>query len=58
MERSELNELKEQLEAKGIQWAEAAEKIKFDVSLLNLYLVSPPVPISVINPLKKLLEAV
>ncbi|MBI5606922.1 MAG: hypothetical protein HY879_26630 [Deltaproteobacteria bacterium] len=57
MEKSELNELKEQIEAKGIKWEEAAEKIKFDVRLLNLYLVSPPVPISVINPLKKLLEA-
>jgi hypothetical protein len=56
MEKSELNEIKEQLEAKGIKWEEAAETIKFDVGLLNLYLVSPPVPISVINPLKKLLE--
>ena len=55
MEKSELQELKEQLEAKGIQWEEAAERIKFDTRLLNLYLVSPPVPISVINPLKKLL---
>ena len=57
MEKSELSELKEQLEAKGIKWEEAAEKIKFDVLLLNLYLASPPVPISVINPLKKLLES-
>jgi hypothetical protein len=57
MEKSELNVLKEQLEAKGIKWEEAAENIKFDVLLLNLYLASPPVPISVINPLKKLLEA-
>jgi hypothetical protein len=57
MERSELSELKEQLEAKGITWEDAAEKTKFDVRLLNLYLVSPPVPISVINPLKKILEA-
>ncbi len=57
MEKSELHQLKEQLETKGVSWAEAAEKIKFDVRLLNLYLVSPPVPISVINPLKKLLEA-
>jgi hypothetical protein len=57
MEKSELNELKEKLEAKGLKWEEAAEQIKFDVSLLNLYLNSPPVPISVINPLKKLLEA-
>ena len=57
MEKSELHQLKEQLEAKGVSWDEAAEKIKFDVRLLNLYLVSPPVPISVINPLKKLLEA-
>jgi hypothetical protein len=56
MEHSPLAELKKQLEAKGISWEEAAEKIKFDVSLLNLYLVSPPVPISVTNPLKKLLE--
>jgi hypothetical protein len=55
MEKSELKELKEQLEAKGIKWEEAAEKIKFDTRLLNLYLASPPVPISVINPLKKLL---
>jgi hypothetical protein len=57
MEKSELNELKEQLQAKGIAWEEAAEKIKVDVKLLNLYLISPPVPISVLNPLKKLLEA-
>lgn len=57
MEKSELSELKDQLEAKGIKWEEAAEKIKFTVELLNLYMVSPPVPISVINPLKKLLEA-
>ena len=56
MEKSELHQLKEQLETKGVSWVEAAEKIKFDVRLLNLYLVSPPVPISVINPLKKLLE--
>lgn len=57
MEKSELKEIKEHLEAKGISWEEAAEKTKFDVRLLNLYLASPPVPISVINPLKKLLEA-
>jgi len=56
MEKSPLVEIKEQLEAKGIPWEEAAEKIKFDVRLLNLYLISPPVPISVTNPLKKLLE--
>jgi hypothetical protein len=56
MEKSELQELKEQLEAKGISWEEAAEKIKVEVRLLNLYLASPPVPISIINPLKKLLE--
>ena len=55
MEKSELEDLKEQLEAKGIKWEEAAERIKFDVRLLNLYLASPPVPVSVINPLKKLL---
>jgi hypothetical protein len=57
MEKSELTELKGQLETKGISWEEAAEKIKVDVRLLNLYLVSPPVPISVTNPLKKMLEA-
>ena len=56
MEKSQLQDLKEKLEAKGISWEEAAEKTKFDVRLLNLYLVSPPVPISVINPLTKLLE--
>jgi hypothetical protein len=56
MEKGELHQLKAQLEGKGVSWEEAAEKIKFDVRLLNLYLVSPPVPISVINPLKKLLE--
>lgn len=56
MEKSELIGLKEQIEAKGITWAEAAEKIKTDVDLLNLYLVSPPVPVSVLNPLKKVLE--
>ncbi len=57
MEQNPLQELKEKLEAKGIRWEEAAEKINFDVTLLNLYLNSPPVPVSVLNPLKKLLEA-
>jgi ribosome-binding protein aMBF1 (putative translation factor) len=57
MEKNELQEIKEKLEAKGISWEQAAENIKFDVRLLNLYLVSPPVPtFSVINPLKKMLE--
>jgi hypothetical protein len=57
MEQSQLHDLKNQLEAKGIKWEEAAEQIKFDVRLLNMYLASPPVPVSVINPLKKLLDA-
>ncbi len=42
MERSELLELKEKLEAKGVTWEQAAENIKFDVRLLNPLPGFPP----------------
>jgi len=56
MENMELREIKEKLEAKGISFEEAAKRIDFDPNLLKLYLTSPMVPVSVIEPLQNLLE--
>jgi len=57
MKKTELQEIKEALEAKGIDFEEAAKKIDFDPNLLRLYLSSSMVPVSVIKPLRELLES-
>jgi len=56
MESEELVRLMEQVEAKGIGWDKVEEKTKVSHALLNLYARSGPVPITIINSLKKLLE--
>lgn len=56
MESQELNELMEKIDAKGIAWDTVEEQIKVSHDLLKLYSSSGPVPVTIINKLKKLLE--
>lgn len=56
MESEELVKLMEDVEAKGIGWDKVQEQIKVSYDLLKLYAASGPVPVTIINKLKKLLE--
>ena len=56
MESEALIELMEKVEAKGINWEDVKEKIKVPHQLLRLYANSGPVPVTIINNLKKMLE--
>jgi len=56
VESEELIKLMEQVDAKGIEWQEVEAKIKVNHDILKLYAVSGPVPVTIINGLKKLLE--
>ena len=53
----ELAELMEKVEAKGMGWDEVEKQVKVSHDLLNLYVRSGPVPVTIINNLKKMLEA-
>ena len=56
MESQELIQLMKEVEGKGIGWDTVEEKIKVSHDLLKLYTRSGPVPVTIINKLKKLLE--
>jgi hypothetical protein len=56
MESKDLIEVMTQVEEKGIGWDVVAEKVKVSHDLLDLYTRSGPVPVTIINKLKKLLE--
>lgn len=56
MGTEELAKLMEQVEEKGIGWDVVMEKTKISHGLLNLYLKSGPVPVTVIKSLAKVLE--
>jgi hypothetical protein len=56
MESDELVLLMKQVEEKGIDWETVEEKTKVSHDLLNLYAKSGPVPVTLINSLKTLLE--
>ena len=56
MESEALIELLNQVEAKGIGWDKVEEKIKVSHDILNLYANSGPVPVTIIDHLKKMLE--
>ena len=56
MESEELIELMEKIDAKGIAWDKVEEQIKVPYPLLKLYSNSGPVPVTIINNLKKVLE--
>lgn len=57
MNSEQLIELMEQIDNKGLAWDKIEEQIKVSHSLLKLYANSGPVPIKIINNLKKALEA-
>ena len=56
MESEELVGLMKQIEEKGIGWEKVEEQTKISHDLLKLYVNSGPVPVSIINGLKKILE--
>jgi hypothetical protein len=56
MYSEELIELMDQVEKKGIGWETVAEKLKVPEQILHLYANSGPVPVTILNNLKKLLE--
>jgi len=56
VESEELIELMEKVEAKGLNWDEVGKQIKVSHALLKLYANSGPVPVTIINNLKKVLE--
>ncbi|MGD9073811.1 MAG: hypothetical protein PVJ69_01245 [Desulfobacteraceae bacterium] len=56
MESEELLELMKQIEEKGIGWDKVEEQTKISHDLLKLYVNSGPVPVTIINGLKKVLE--
>ena len=56
MNTEELAQLMGQVEEKGIGWDVVMEKAKISHDLLKLYTKSGPVPVTVINDLKKILE--
>lgn len=56
VESEELIELMEKIEAKGLDWDKVGEQIKVKHDLLKLYANSGPVPVTIINNLKKVLE--
>ncbi|MBW1667647.1 MAG: hypothetical protein JRI79_02635 [Deltaproteobacteria bacterium] len=57
MESEDLIKLMEEVDAKGIPWEKVEEEIKVSHDLLKLYSNSGPVPVTIINNLKKFLEA-
>ena len=56
MESEELARLMKEIEEKGIGWDKVQEKTKVSHDLLKLYVNSGPVPVTIINGLKKILE--
>lgn len=56
MDSEELAELMKQIEEKGIGWDRVEEQTKISYDLLKLYVNSGPVPVTIINSLKKVLE--
>ena len=57
MNSEELSQLMKQVEEKGIDWEDVVAKTKTPREVLNLYLNSGPVPVTIIKNLKSLLEA-
>ncbi len=56
MESEELIQIMGQVEEKGIDWGDVEKKINVSQDILNLYVRSGPVPVTIINKLKKVLE--
>lgn len=56
MSSEELIQLMNQVEEKGIDWDTVEQKTKVSHQVLDLYANSGPVPVTILNNLKKLLE--
>ncbi len=56
MESEELIQIMKEVEEKGIAWDDVAKKVKVPYEIMNLYAKSGPVPVTLINKLKKVLE--
>ena len=56
MDSEQLVDLMEQIDSKGLAWADVEKKIKVSHDLLKLYANSGPVPVTIINKIKKVLE--
>lgn len=56
MDSEELVKLMGEVDAKGLGWDKVEAQIKVPFALLKLYANSGPVPVTIINKLKKFLE--
>ncbi len=56
MNTEELTNLMKQVEEKGLDWKEVEKKIDVPKQLLDLYVKSGPVPVTIIKKLKQILE--
>ena len=56
MDSEELVKLMKELEEKGVGWDAVEEKTKVSKQVLDLYVNSGPVPVTLINNMKSLLE--
>lgn len=56
MDSEDLVQLMDQIEEKEIGWDVVQEKIKVSHDILKLYVQSGPVPVTIINKLKNLVE--
>ena len=56
MDSEELVQLMDQVEEQSIDWGIVQEKTKVSHDLLKLYAQSGPVPVTLINNLKKVIE--
>ena len=57
MESEELVKLMAEVDAQGIGWEKVEEAIAVPYAILKLYANSGPVPVTIVNKLKKFLEA-
>jgi len=56
MRHEELAMLMKQVEEKGLDWNEVEKKIEVPKQLLDLYVRSGPVPVTLINKLKQVVQ--
>ncbi|MEJ2586408.1 MAG: hypothetical protein P8165_02270 [Deltaproteobacteria bacterium] len=56
MDSEELVKLMKEVEEKGVGWDAVQEKTKVSKQILDLYVNSGPVPVTLINNMKSLLE--
>jgi hypothetical protein len=57
MESEELVKLMQEVDAKGIGWDKVEAEIKVSHAILKLYANSGPVPVTILNKLKKFLAS-